>query len=157
MNFPHQAVESTKRLTPAHVSLKAWLPNSKYLHVCKVKTKEAKNRGEFSVATKDVKQGEIVLKEEPFIRQLNRDLYLTNCYYCFKSVTDIPFTLCRVKACEWKIKYCSQACEEKGWSTCHSWLCRFPELDMPENQDVLFAFSGYIVSRSKGSCKFSYL
>lgn len=148
-----------KRLTPAHISLSAWLPSvnktSTTATACQVQVKDSSTtRGKYCVAAKALKLGDIVLKEEPFIRQLNHNLRQDHCYTCFREIASYKKVKCHVKSCRWRIVYCSTVCEKKGWSSSHSWTCRFPELDRPDYQDLLFALEGYIVSRSRGSGKF---
>jgi hypothetical protein len=144
-----------KRLTPAHISLSAYVPSSKNSTAtkCQIKVEDSsETRGKYCVAVKPLKPGDIVLKEEPFIRQLNHNLRKDHCYNCFRAVSSRPVP-CHVRSCRWQIRYCSSTCEKRGWSTSHAWLCRFPELDNPDYQDALFALEGYIASRSKGSSK----
>lgn len=140
-----------KRLTPAHIGLTAWLPDNNNLKsTCQVEIKESPIQGKHCVAAKSLRQGDIVLKEEPFIQLLNKTFCKDHCYSCFRSITKSPVK-CHVKTCRWNIVYCSHTCEKKIWSTGHAWLCRFPELE--DMQQVLFAFVGYVTSRSKGECK----
>lgn len=144
-----------KKVTPGHIGLKSWLPNESYSpSLCHVRVEESEKEGKYQVANKQLGQGDIVLKEEPFIRQLNKCHYKDHCYYCFRSLVAKPSVKCHVKTCRWNIFYCDAICEEKNWLTGHAWLCRFPELNADELQDVLFAFVGLITSRSKGHSMF---
>ena len=145
--------DSAKRLTPAHIGLKAWLPsNAKKSMLCHVKKKNSDKQGDYNVSAKALGQGDIALKEDPFIRLLSHSLHKSNCNYCFKAVKNVRVD-CRAKQCRWGIIYCSRACESKGWLSSHSWLCRLPELGQKDSQDVVFALIGYITSRSRGSGK----
>ncbi|KAI7904998.1 uncharacterized protein BX663DRAFT_501302 [Cokeromyces recurvatus] len=136
------------RLTPAHIHLSAWLPNDKKGKWQKVKEEISKDKGTFCIATQQIKQGEFLLTEEPFIRQLNKEHHTDRCNHCFRKLKDKSIE-CHNSSCKWNIYYCSLECERQGWSRSHQWLCRFPEL-AEEEPDVLFAFEGYITSRSKG-------
>lgn len=136
-----------KRLTPAHISLTAWLPNcSQPTPTPHLLIKETKDHGKHYIATKPLLPGDILLTEEPLIRQLNKAHAEDHCYSCFRPVTKSVH--CHVKSCRWNIVYCSLVCEQKGWSTGHAWLCRFPEFK--DWQQVVFAFIGYLTSRSQG-------
>ncbi|KAG2208870.1 hypothetical protein INT47_011010 [Mucor saturninus] len=138
-----------KRLTPAHIGLTAWLPDyNKPKKTPQLVIKETPDQGKYYVAAKPLLPGEIVLKEEPLIRQLNKAQWKDHCFTCFRPVTKKTLVQCHVKTCRWNIVFCSGTCEKKGWSTGHAWLCRFPELQ--ELQQVVFAFMGYITCRSQG-------
>lgn len=138
-----------KRLTPAHIGLTAWLPScSKPKKTPQLVIKETPDQGKYYVAAKPLQPGELILKEEPLIRQLNKAQCKDHCYTCFRPVTKKSVFHCHVKTCRWNIVYCSNTCEKKGWSTGHAWLCRFPELE--DMQQVVFAFIGYLTCRSQG-------
>lgn len=139
-----------KRLTPAHIGLSTWLPNQNYTTTCQVTLKDSLTEGKYQVANKLFRQGDIVLKEEPFIRQLNKNHCKDHCYFCFRSLATKSLVKCRVKTCQWEVIYCDRTCERKGWLAGHAWLCRFPELDVSDMQEVLFAFIGFVTSRCRG-------
>lgn len=139
-----------RRLTPAHVSLIAYPTHSNNKpSQCNIQITESVQQGKYSIASRSLGRGDVILKETPFIQQLRYNLRQSHCYHCFKAIvrSHVP---CHVKSCLWKLKYCSKACEYKGWLTSHSWLCRFPELDADSYSDVLFALEGYIASRTMG-------
>jgi hypothetical protein len=140
-----------QRLTPAHISLAAWSYNdSKCITFSKLEEKKSTgSKGIHCVAKQPLKQGELLLTEEPFIQQLDARYKLHRCHQCFRQLTKTNGYKCRVRDCRWKLNYCSIECERKGWSQSHQWFCPFPELE-GEDPDVLFALEGYIASRAKG-------
>ncbi|KAG2234906.1 hypothetical protein BDF21DRAFT_417664 [Thamnidium elegans] len=139
-----------KRLTPAHIGLSTWLPNQSFTTICQVTIKDSLTEGKYQVANKPFRQGDIVLKEEPFIRQLNKSQRKDHCYFCFRSLTTKSVVKCRVKTCKWEVIYCDRVCEGRGWLVGHAWLCRFPELDVSDMQEVVFGFIGFVTSRCRG-------
>ncbi|KAI9480800.1 MAG: hypothetical protein EXX96DRAFT_522155 [Benjaminiella poitrasii] len=142
---------SSCKLIPAHICLSTWLKNYERGAWKKVKEATSKDRGAHCVAIQQVKQGDLLMTEEPFIRQLSEKHYANHCYYCFREIEMGRSVKCHVDSCRWRIHYCSMECERQGWSRSHMWFCRFPEL-AKEDPDVLFAFEGYVTSRSKGQC-----
>ncbi|KAI8365772.1 hypothetical protein BD560DRAFT_401665 [Blakeslea trispora] len=136
-----------ERLTPAHIrSLTEKCPQHKGSQN-KIKDQHTAERGQHYVATEKIQQGELLMTEEPFIRQLNKDHWKDHCYYCFGSLNSSVIN-CRNTDCKWLVHYCSKVCEERSWFSIHYWLCDFPEL---QNQDcdVLFAFQGFIAGQTK--------
>jgi hypothetical protein len=140
-----------QRLTPAHISLSAWsCKDSKNTTYSKLEEKrDTGPKGIHCVAKQPLKQGELLLTEEPFIQQLDVKYKLLRCHHCFRQLTKTNPVKCHDRNCCWKLRYCSLECERKGWSKSHQWFCPFPELEK-EDPNVLFALEGYIASRAKG-------
>ncbi|KAI8080114.1 uncharacterized protein B0P05DRAFT_77265 [Gilbertella persicaria] len=140
-----------QRLTPAHISLCAstsHLTKGKWIHVAE---RQSRDRGHHCVADTTLQQGDLLITEEPFIRQLDHQLVSSHCHYCFRDMRllDEEWHMCRDEDCLWVIQYCSEKCEQLGWSSMHQWLCRIPELQC-EDPDALFAFQGFLACRAKG-------
>lgn len=114
----------------------------------KVMEKTQDGKGTFCVAKEKINQGEPLLTEEPFLRQIHDKYKKTRCNYCFKELKDITTRSCRGKECQWEVKYCSQDCEGHAWTRGHQWLCSFPELSKLD-ADIVFAVKGYFVSKSQ--------
>ncbi|KAI8372036.1 hypothetical protein EDC96DRAFT_439369 [Choanephora cucurbitarum] len=136
-----------QRLTPAHISLMAKELPSQKSSSSKIKVQHNVDRGCHCIATETVQQGDLLILEEPFIRQLDRKHWSNHCSYCFRCLELTDFK-CRKPDCMWSVRYCSQVCEERGWFGIHQWLCRLPELQN-QDPDALFAFQGFIASQSK--------
>jgi len=94
----------------------------------KVMEKTQDGKGTFCVAKEKINQGEPLLTEEPFLRQIHDKYKKTRCNYCFKELKDITTRSCRGKECQWEVKYCSLS-----------------KLDA----DIVFAVKGYFVSKSQ--------
>ncbi|KAK4512233.1 uncharacterized protein ATC70_002929 [Mucor velutinosus] len=110
------------------------------------KTKDGK--GTFCVAREKINQGEQLLTEEPFMRQIDEKYKKTRCHYCFGELKGHNIRSCCSKDCQWKAQYCSEECERRAWTKGHQWLCRFPELS-EQDADIVFAVEGYFVSKSQ--------
>lgn len=144
-----------RRLTPAHISLSAWSPkDTENAIYSKLEEKrDTGPKGIHCVAKQPLKQGELLLTEEPFIQQLDAKYKCHRCHHCFRQLIKTNAVACRDRNCLWKLGYCSLACERKGWSKSHQWFCPFPELEN-EDPDVLFTLEGYIASRAHGQGSF---
>ncbi|GAN11184.1 histone-lysine N-methyltransferase SMYD3-like [Mucor ambiguus] len=114
----------------------------------KVTEKKEEGKGTFCVAKEKINQGEQLLTEQPFMRQIDEKYKKTRCHYCFGELDDATSRSCRDKDCQWKTKYCSEDCERQAWTNGHQWLCRFPELSK-QDTDIIFAVQGYFVSKSQ--------
>ncbi|KAL9539869.1 hypothetical protein MBANPS3_010020 [Mucor bainieri] len=114
----------------------------------KVIEKKEEGKGTFCVAKEKIGQGEQLLTEEPFMRQIDEKHKETRCHYCFGELNAGHPSSCRDKDCQWKTKYCSEDCERHAWTSGHQWLCRFPEL-AKQDADIIFAVQGYFISKSQ--------
>lgn len=143
-----QQVDSHQRLTPAHISLSAWNVETGKGTWKKVTEKQQDSKGTYCAANEKINQGEQLLIEEPFIRQIDAKYKNVRCHHCFRDLVDQKHKACRDKDCKWNMKYCSDYCERQAWTRSHQWLCRFPELSK-EDADIIFAIEGYFVSKSQ--------
>ncbi|CEP18242.1 hypothetical protein [Parasitella parasitica] len=144
-----QKADIHQRLTPAHISLSAWdVETGKGIWKKVVEKTQEDTRGTFCVAKESINQGEQLLVEEPFIRQIEAKYKESRCHHCFQSLQGSSRTKCRDKDCKWNLRYCSDDCERSAWTRSHQWLCRFPEL-AKEDPDIIFAVEGYFVSKSQ--------
>ena len=74
--------------------------------------------GRYGVAAKDVRIGDVILVESPYVCVLNQDMFDIRCYHCFRSLTVfIPCSSCI------RVKYCSEECRRNSWSSHHSIEC----------------------------------
>ncbi|KAI8647830.1 hypothetical protein BD408DRAFT_357274 [Parasitella parasitica] len=143
-----QQADSHQRLTPAHISLSAWdIETGKGIWK-KVMEQKQDTKGTYCVAKEKINQGEQLLVEEPFIRQIDAKYKDSRCHHCFQSLQGTTRKKCRDKDCKWNMRYCSDDCERHAWTRSHQWLCRFPEL-AKEDADIIFAVEGYFASRSQ--------
>ncbi|ORE11106.1 SET domain-containing protein [Rhizopus microsporus var. microsporus] len=143
-------LEALHKLTPAHISLCGWSMTDKRAELLGAKVINVREKivGDHVVANEKLKQGVTLLEEEPFIRQLEESYKPTHCTYCF-TLLKSNMMKCPNKLCKWSHNYCSLTCQRQHWWAEHKWLCAFPELKNT-HRDVLFAFQGYIASRSRG-------
>ncbi|KAI9261117.1 hypothetical protein BY458DRAFT_439704 [Sporodiniella umbellata] len=139
-----------KRLTPAHLSFCSWKPNNTEAEKNGIRVQKTNDEivGEQIVADKKLVFGDKLLQELPFIMQISDDYKSTNCAFCFNDLKGAK-KVCQNRQCKWDFVYCSGKCQRQHWMIEHKWLCNFSKL-LDTDKDVLFAFHGYIASRSAG-------
>lgn len=135
-----------------HSSAPAWDIQASKGKWSKVTEKTEDGKGTFCVAKEKISQGEQLLTEEPFMRQIDEKYKKTRCHYCFAEPKSSASRSCRDKDCQWMLKYCSEDCERRAWTQGHQWLCRFPEL-AKQDAEIIFAVEGYFASRSQNQGK----
>jgi hypothetical protein len=143
--------ELHKRLTPGHIGLFTYVPtNTPTVAWSKAKTCLTKDKGTHCVAKQSIGRGDTLIREQPFIRQVNGEYVTDHCSWCFQhfdmAVAD-DMCFCRNEDCLWMINYCSDKCEREGWNSGHGITCRFAEMEWLEG-DIMFALKGYIRSLS---------
>lgn len=149
-----------QRLTPAHIGLFSYVPKKPATSFDKAKTQYSKDKGTHCVAKQTIGRGDILIREQPFIRQLDRDHLKDHCSWCFAHfdlvyMDDLYF--CRNEEdCNWFAQYCSPRCEQASWNAGHCIMCRFPELEWLD-RNTLFALTGYIASLSHGQGSLFFL
>lgn len=74
--------------------------------------------GRHVVAASDLKVGDVVAVEEPYMKVLTVENNLDHCAHCFKSAYNMD--LCN--GCM-QVMYCSQSCKSKSWSSHHYVEC----------------------------------
>ncbi|KAK2155570.1 hypothetical protein LSH36_236g00004 [Paralvinella palmiformis] len=78
------------------------------------------DRGRYCVGTSDVKCGDVVMLEPPYISVLEPSHYDRRCYHCFKRII-VPMGCHNCM----KVLYCCEDCREASWQEYHSYECEY--------------------------------
>ena len=75
--------------------------------------RESSDRGRYVVASRDLRLGELVCAEEPFVHTVHDDLQSTICHNCFSL---LPAEASAVETCRKcsQVRYCSASCARDG-------------------------------------------
>ena len=72
-----------------------------------------------AIATQDIKRGDVVFEELPYIFSLQQGNNYVHCYHCFGSLPKPPI---KCRSCTYS-KYCSTECEDISWTSGHHVEC----------------------------------
>ncbi|CAL4124554.1 unnamed protein product [Meganyctiphanes norvegica] len=77
-----------------------------------------KAKGRMAIAKKDIKPGDLIIVDSPYVTSLNFDLCSSHCHHCHKRC-NLPFPC---NSCA-KVVYCSASCRDTAWETLHKIEC----------------------------------
>lgn len=80
--------------------------------------------GRFIITTKNLKVGDVVMIEQPFVSYLRLPMRYKRCANCMtgeRRASLIPCTTCT------KALYCSKECQSKAWNNYHQYECRLSD------------------------------
>ncbi|CAL4112866.1 unnamed protein product, partial [Meganyctiphanes norvegica] len=101
----------------------------------------SKSRGRSVIATRDIKPGEVLAVEAPYISMLiseDHSNLRNHCYVCTAhSLTPLPCAQCN------KVIFCSDSCRDEGISKFHSVECSV----LPTLLDLDMGMNGYLAFR----------
>ncbi|ROT74043.1 SET and MYND domain-containing protein 4 [Penaeus vannamei] len=75
--------------------------------------------GRCALAQRDIKPGDILIIDEPYVTMMNADVCGSHCYNCFSYCPcPIPCSSCA------KVSYCSDSCYAASWEKQHKMECK---------------------------------
>ena len=76
-------------------------------------------RGRHTLATRDIRAGEVIMVDRPYASILLPDKYATHCHHCFnRTEAPLPCVQCTI------VRFCSKTCRDNAWSTYHGIECK---------------------------------
>lgn len=89
-----------------------------------VEVKFSYQKGRYMIAKRDIGQGQVLMKEKPFISAIDNRYLMSHCSLCTKNVVDcfIPCDQCT------KAVFCSSECKTNAWESFHKYECGFLDL-----------------------------
>ncbi|ELT91670.1 hypothetical protein CAPTEDRAFT_90747 [Capitella teleta] len=77
-------------------------------------------KGRHAMAVQNIKVGDTVVKEDPYVWVLDPSQYGYRCYHCFKVLTyPVGCTQCM------RVRYCSETCRTSAWESYHKTECPY--------------------------------
>merc|ERR1712223_68375 len=74
-----------------------------------VRIRYEEGRGRFAVAAREIKVGELIAKEKPFVSLLDRELVKSHCWHCLTCTkSPLPCATCS------GVQFCGRECRDKG-------------------------------------------
>ncbi|CAG9812403.1 unnamed protein product [Phaedon cochleariae] len=98
----------------------------------KITFKEKEGLGRFAVAKKDIKTGEDLVVEQPYVACLLPDMFGTHCHHCFERLkAPIGCPDCS------NVAFCSAICKEASCNSYHRHECKYLDLLIGSGMSVL--------------------
>ncbi|GBP95742.1 SET and MYND domain-containing protein DDB_G0284059 [Eumeta japonica] len=88
-----------------------------------VKIIEEENKGRFAAANCDIKTGDVLLIESPYVACLLPDCYGTHCLHCFERL-EAPVWCPKCSA----VAFCTISCRDEALRTYHKYECQFIDM-----------------------------
>merc|ERR1712223_199767 len=87
-----------------------------------VRIRYEEGRGRFAVAAREIKVGELIAKEKPYVSLLDRELVKSHCWHCLTCTkSPLPCPTCS------GVQFCSRECRDKACTTYHKYECLFTD------------------------------
>ncbi|XP_076048660.1 protein-lysine N-methyltransferase SMYD4-like [Oratosquilla oratoria] len=80
----------------------------------------SKEKGCTLVANRDIRPGEVLIVDSPYVSVLSPEHYDSHCLHCFRRLPPQPLP-CSTCA---KVSYCSESCRDASWTSLHYTECR---------------------------------